>query len=65
MPGIVKLPMPGDLTQVNMESVLALHPQVVFIANYAPAAMIQQITNAGIPVVAISLRQDAAGEKNK
>ena len=65
MPGIVKLPMPGDLTQVNMESLLALHPQVVFVANYAPAAMIQQITNAGIPVVAISLRQDAQGEKNK
>lgn len=27
--------------------------------------MIQQIQNAGVPVVAISLRQDAAGEKNK
>lgn len=65
MPGIEKLPMPGDLTQVNIESLLALHPQVVFIANYAPEAMIQQITNAGIPVVAISLREDAAGEKNK
>lgn len=65
MPGIEKLPTPGDLTQVNIESLLALHPQVVFVANYAPQAMIQQIQNAGIPVVAISLRQDAAGEKNK
>lgn len=65
MPSIEKLPMPGDLTQVNIESLLALHPQVVFVANYAPAAMIQQIQNAGIPVVAISLREDAAGEKNK
>lgn len=65
MPDIEKLPMPGDLTQVNIESLLALHPQVVFVANYAPQAMIQQIQNAGIPVVAVSLRQDAAGEKNK
>jgi iron complex transport system substrate-binding protein len=56
MPTLSALPMPGDLTQVNIESLLALHPQVVFVANYAPAAMIQQIQNAGIPVVAISLR---------
>lgn len=65
MPGIDHLPMPGDLTQVNIESLLALHPQAVFVANYAPAAMIQQIQSAGIPVVAISLRQDAAGEEDK
>lgn len=65
MPSIDKMSMPGDLTQVNIESLLALHPQVVFIANYAPEPMIQQIQNAGIPVVAISLREDAAGEKNK
>ena len=65
MPAIEKLPTPGDLTQVNIESLLALHPQVVFVANYAPQAMIQQIQNAGVPVIAISLRQDAAGEKNK
>ncbi|WP_434669399.1 ABC transporter substrate-binding protein [Klebsiella sp. B345] len=65
MPAIEQLPMPGDLTQVNIESLMALHPQVVFVANYAPPAMIQQIQNAGIPVVAVSLRQDAAGEKNK
>ncbi|MGE0970256.1 ABC transporter substrate-binding protein [Klebsiella sp. WOUb02] len=65
MPAIEGLPTPGDLTQVNIESLLALHPQVVFVANYAPQAMIQQIQNAGIPVVAVSLRQDAAGEQNK
>ncbi|MFP8355963.1 ABC transporter substrate-binding protein [Klebsiella aerogenes] len=65
MPAIENLPTPGDLTQVNIESLLALHPQVVFVANYAPQGMIQQIQNAGVPVVAISLRQDAAGEKNK
>lgn len=65
MPTINNLPMPGDLTQANIESLLALHPQVVFVANYAPEQMIQQIQNAGIPVVAVSLRDDAASEKNK
>ncbi len=56
---------PGRSHQVNIESLLALRPQVVFVANYAPPAMIAQIQQAGIPVVAISLRHDAAGEKNK
>lgn len=65
MPTITTLPTPGDLTSVNIESLLAIHPQVVFVANYAPAEMIQQIQNAGIPVVAISLRQDIAGQQNK
>ena len=65
MPAIENLPTPGDLTQVNIESLLALHPQVVFVAIYAPLAMFPQIQNAGVPVVAISRRQDAAGVKNK
>ncbi|HBW1977880.1 TPA: ABC transporter substrate-binding protein [Klebsiella quasipneumoniae] len=65
MPEIGQLATPGDLTQVNIESLLALRPQVVFVANYAPPAMIARIQQAGIPVVAISLRQDAAGEKSK
>lgn len=65
MPQILTLPAPGDLTQVNLESLLALRPQVVFVANYAPPEMIQRIQNAGLPVVAVSLRKDADGEKNK
>ncbi len=56
---------PGRSHPVNIESLLALRPQVVFVANYAPPAMIAQIQQAGIPVVAISLRHDAAGEKIK
>lgn len=65
MPSITSLPTPGDLTEVNIESLLAIHPQVVFVANYAPEAMIQQIQNAGIPVVAVSLRKDADGQQDK
>lgn len=64
-PELDALPMPGDLTQVNIESLLKLNPQVVFVANYAPAEMITQIEQAGIPVVAISLRQDQAGQQDK
>lgn len=64
-PRLATIPMPGDLTQVNLESLLAEHPQVVFVANYAPPEMISQIEKAGIPVVAISLRRDAQSEKGK
>ncbi len=64
-PSLANLPMPGDLTQVNIESLLKLEPQVVFVANYAPPEMISQIERAGIPVVAISLRQDKPGEADK
>ncbi len=44
---------------------MALHPQVVFVTNYAPHEMIDSITALGIPVVAISLRHDEPGEKAK
>lgn len=64
-PELEKMPMPGDLTQVNIESLLSLHPQVVFVANYAPAEMISQIEKSGIPVIAISLREDKKGEEGK
>ncbi|MFV8849314.1 ABC transporter substrate-binding protein [Serratia fonticola] len=64
-PSLAKMPMPGDLTAVNIESLLALHPQVVFVANYAPADMISQIEQVGIPVVAISLRREPAAQAGK
>ena len=48
MPEIGQLATPGDLTRVNIESLLALRPQVVFVANHAPPAMIAQIQQAGI-----------------
>jgi iron complex transport system substrate-binding protein len=55
----------GDLTHVDPEKLIALHPQVVFVTNYAPQEMIDKISSLGIPVVAISLRHDVAGEKAK
>jgi iron complex transport system substrate-binding protein len=55
VPRLATLPMPGDLTTVNIEALLDLHPDVVFVTNYAPAAMVQQITQAGLPVLVISL----------
>lgn len=55
----------GDLTHVDPEKLVALHPQVVFVTNYAPQEMIDSITALGIPVVAISLRNDEPGEKAK
>ncbi len=47
--------MPGGLTKVNIEELLKLKPDVVFVTNYAPADMIKQIEDAGLAVVAISL----------
>ena len=54
-PALPKLPMPGDLTKVNIEDLLSLKPDVVFVTSYAPADMIKQIESAGLPVVAISM----------
>lgn len=54
-PTLPKLPMPGDLTKVNIEDLLSLKPDVVFVTSYAPADMIKQIESAGLPVIAISM----------
>lgn len=65
IPGIESLPTPGDLTSANVEELLKLKPDVVFVANYAPKPMIEALERAGLPAVAVSLRQDAAGERAK
>lgn len=54
-PGLEALPMPGGLKTVNIEELLKLQPDVVFVTNYAPEDMIDQMEKAGLPVVAISL----------
>jgi iron complex transport system substrate-binding protein len=64
-PQLVGLPMPGDLSTANVEELLRLKPDVVFVTNYAPAAMIDQIAQAGVPVVAISLSQGEGVEAPK
>ncbi|QIX95518.1 ABC transporter substrate-binding protein [Cedecea sp. FDAARGOS_727] len=55
----------GDLTHVDAEKLVALHPQAVFVTNYAPQEMIDSISKLGIPVIAISLRHDKPGEQDK
>ena len=52
---IDNIPTPGGLKSVNMEALLLLNPDIVFVTHYAPKEMISQISNAGIPVVAITL----------
>lgn len=64
-PELENMAMPGDLNSVNIESLLALKPDVVFVTNYAPPEMIKQISDVNIPVVAISLRTGEACEKGK
>ncbi|MCP1439935.1 iron complex transport system substrate-binding protein [Erwinia persicina] len=57
-PELTHLPTLGDLTHVDVEKLVALHPQVVFVTNYAPQEMIDLIQKLGIAVIAISLRAD-------
>ena len=64
-PTLPKMGTPGDLTHVNIEALLALKPDVVFVTNYAPADMIKQITDTGVPLVAISLRTGDEKEASK
>lgn len=54
-PKIDSLPTPGDLTSANVEELLALDPDVVFVPHQMPKEVIESIENAGIPVVAIAL----------
>jgi iron complex transport system substrate-binding protein len=54
-PQLPKLATPGGLTRVNIEEMLKLKPDVVFVTNYAPTDMISQMQDAGLAVVAISL----------
>ncbi|MGK3122513.1 ABC transporter substrate-binding protein [Candidatus Pantoea formicae] len=65
VPELTHKAMLGDLTHVDLEKLVALHPQVVFVTNYAPKEMIDQISALGIPVLAISLRHDDAGQQGK
>ncbi len=64
-PAIVDLPTPGDLTTVNIEALVALNPDVVFITNYAPPAMLKQMEQAGLAVVAVSLSHGEGVEAAK
>ena len=64
-PTLPKMGTPGDLTHVNIEALLALKPDVVFVTNYAPADMIKQITDTGVPLVAIALRTGDEKEASK
>lgn len=43
VPQLSELPTLGDLTHAGLEMLVALHPQVVFVPNQAPKAMIDQI----------------------
>ena len=65
VPQFSSLPTLGDLTHVDLEKLVALHPQVVFVTNYAPQEMIDQIQQLGIAVIAISLRTGDESQQNR
>ncbi|MTD28438.1 ABC transporter substrate-binding protein [Erwinia sorbitola] len=63
VPQLNTLPTLGDLTHVDLEKLVALRPEVVFVTNYAPQEMIDQIQHLGIAVIAISLRSDSGSQQ--
>ncbi|MFP1737105.1 TroA family protein [Lonsdalea quercina] len=56
-------PLVGKPKVVNLESLAEHHPPVVFVINYGPQEMIDQMTQLGIAVAAVSLRHDAFGQE--
>lgn len=62
-PGIDDLPMPGDLTDWNVESIASLKPDVVIAASQANPDAMQQVRDLGIPVVVVSLRGEGKQEE--
>ncbi len=59
-PELVKVPNVGDLKSVNLESLVQLKPQVVFVTNYAPQEMIDKITQVGIRLSPFHCRKTTA-----
>lgn len=54
-PELDKVATPGDLRTVNVESVLALNPDLVIVTHYAIETVGKQLEAVGVPVVGISL----------
>lgn len=62
-PGIDDLDTPGDLTDWNVEALVALKPDVVIAASQANPDAVKQVRDLGIPVVTISLRGEGKQEE--
>lgn len=54
MPNLKDMPTPGDLKELNAESVLSLKPDVVFTTNYIDKSYIDQLEKLKIPVFIVS-----------
>ncbi|AIQ11309.1 ABC transporter substrate-binding protein [Paenibacillus durus] len=54
-PGIRDLETPGSISELNVEAVASLKPDVVFVSNQIPKETLAQLEQLGIPVVGITL----------
>ncbi|QWU16971.1 iron complex transport system substrate-binding protein [Paenibacillus sophorae] len=54
-PGIRNLETPGSISELNVEAVASLKPDVVFVSNQIPKETLAQLEQLGIPVVGITL----------
>ena len=64
-PNLRSLPTPGDLDKVNIEELVRLAPDVVFMTHYAPKETVAQVEAAGLPVVLLSFFDAPADESAK
>lgn len=64
MPNIDKLPTPGDLNSLNLESILSLKPDVVLVTNYMNKELIAKLEDVGIPVVMLSFFKGSKANKD-
>lgn len=62
-PGIASLPTPGDLTELNVEEIAALHPDIVLVASQANPDEVAKLRELRIPVATISLRAEGKQEE--
>ncbi|WP_291953373.1 ABC transporter substrate-binding protein [Campylobacter sp.] len=63
-PAIKDLPTPGDLKSVNLESLLALKPDLLIVTNYMDKEVIDKVSKLGIPVIAMSFYKNASSKIN-
>lgn len=64
-PEFIDAPTPGELRAVNMESLLALDPDLVVIPHFMDAEVIRQLEDAGIPTIALAFADLPADQYGK
>ena len=60
-PEVAKIPKVGKLLNINVETLLALHPDLVLITSHVTKEDVEKIENAGIPVFSVKAEDNIEG----